>query len=56
MIRRVAIALLALFTFRVALQWEQASLTHYTNPLQLGKLWAFNPLDGLLYAARQLYK
>jgi hypothetical protein len=30
--------------------------TNYTNPLQLGKFWAFNPLDALLYAARQLCK
>ena len=31
-----------------------ATATNYTNPLQLGKLWAFDPLDALLYAARQL--
>jgi RHS repeat-associated protein len=31
-----------------------ATATNYTNPVQLGKLWAFDPLDALLYAARQL--
>jgi RHS repeat-associated protein len=28
--------------------------TNYTNPLQLGKYWAFGPLDALLYASRQV--
>lgn len=28
--------------------------TNYTNPVQLGKFWAFNPLDALIYSARQL--
>jgi len=30
--------------------------TNYTKPLQLGKFWAFGPLDALLYAARQVCK
>jgi hypothetical protein len=28
--------------------------TNYTSPVQLGKFWAFSPLDALLYAARQV--
>jgi hypothetical protein len=27
--------------------------TNYTNPLQLGKIWAFEPVDLLLYSMRQ---
>jgi hypothetical protein len=30
--------------------------TNYTNPLQLGKFWAFTPIDLALYSARQACK
>ena len=30
--------------------------TNYTSPLQIGKLWAFGPLDFAIYAARQVCK
>ena len=30
--------------------------TNYTSPTQLGKFWAFTPLDAILYAARQVCK
>jgi hypothetical protein len=30
--------------------------TNYTNPLQLGKFWAFGPTDFALYAAKQACK
>ena len=35
-----------------------ATLTNYSNPAQLGKFWGFglNPVDWLLYAARQVCK
>ena len=31
-----------------------ATVTNYSNPTQLGSLWAFTPLDNLIYAARQV--
>ena len=33
-----------------------ATATNYSQPLQLGAFWAFNPLDWLMYGTRQAFR